>query len=96
MKKTKQAKTRTLATVRASLAKMQRRGERVVARIQRDTQALVGRGRKQALSELRDLERRLVHRLHAASEGQVARLERRVRKLEQMVAALREAGPKAA
>ena len=83
-------KARTpLATVRASVIKMQKDGERVVGRVRRDARALIERSRSEVLKEVRGLERRVLKGIHAATEEQVARLERRIAKLEQMVAELR-------
>jgi len=90
-------KARTpLATVRASVIKMQKDGERVVGRVRRDARALIERSRSEVLKEVRGLERRVLKGIHAATEEQVARLERRIAKLEQMVAELRRVGGAAA
>jgi hypothetical protein len=75
MATSKRATLRPLANVRASVTRMQVQGEKMVA---------------QFLKEFRQLERRVVKGLHAATEEQVSRLERRVAKLEEMIAALRK------
>jgi hypothetical protein len=82
----KTAARKPLATVRASVNRMQTQGERVVARLRKDARALIARSRSEVLKEVRDLERRVVKGFHAATEEQVARLERRVAKLESMLA----------
>ena len=89
MAKTKAKAQEPLAKVRASVARIQHQGERMVARLQRDARGLIARSRTEVLKEVRDLERRVVKGFHAATEEQVARLERRVAKLEQTVAELR-------
>ena len=76
-------KTPTFADVRTQ-------GERVVARLRRDARALITRSRTEVLKEVRDLERRVLKGMHAATEDQVARLERRIAKLEATVAELRK------
>ena len=68
---------------------MQTQGERMVERLRRDAQAFIARSRRDAQRELRDLERRVLKGLHAATAEQVARLERRVTKLEQELDAIR-------
>jgi hypothetical protein len=84
-------KARTpLATMRASVIKMQKDGERVVGRVRRDARALIQRSRSEVLKEVRGLERRVLKGIHAATEEQVARLERRIAKLEQLVTGLQE------
>lgn len=80
------ARAQPLANVRASVTRMQRQGERLVTRLRHDAGVLVARTRGEFLKEVRDLERRLVKALHAASAERVARLERRVTKLEQAIA----------
>ena len=65
-------------------------GERVVARLRRDAQALIARSRIEVLKEVRGLERRVLKGIHAATEEQVTRLERRIAKLEATVAELRK------
>jgi hypothetical protein len=76
---------RALASVRASLARAQTRGERVVARLRQDAEAFMTRTRGEVLKEMRAFERRLLHAVHAATEERVARLERRIAKLEAAV-----------
>jgi hypothetical protein len=89
MATTKAKRQEPLAKVRASVARIQHQGERMVARLQRDARGLIARSRTEVLKEVRDLERRVVKSFHAATEEQVARLERRVMKLEQALAELR-------
>jgi hypothetical protein len=62
----------------------------VVGRLRRDAQVLIARSRAEARREIRSLERRMLKGLRAATEGQVARLERRIAKLEDVVADLRK------
>jgi hypothetical protein len=88
------ARTQPLATVRASLTRMQRQGERMVARLRRDAVALVERSRNEVTKDVRDLERRLMRAFHAASTEQVARLERRIVKLEREIIELRKPAPR--
>ena len=73
---------RALAGVRASLARAQTTGEHVVARLRRDAEAFMARTRGEIMKEVRDLERRLLHAMHGATEDRVAKLERRIAKLE--------------
>jgi len=92
------AKTRTtspepLARMRASVTRMQSQGEQIVGRLRREAAALVTRSRTQATKELRELERRVLKGLHAATEERVTRLERRITKLEETVAELRKVTP---
>jgi hypothetical protein len=61
----------------------------MVGRFGRDARALIARSRTEVRKEVRDLERRMLKGLHAATEEQVARLERRMMKVEQALAALR-------
>jgi hypothetical protein len=89
--------TAPLAEVRASVTRMQHQGERMVARLRRDAEGFIVRSRGEVVKEVRDLERRLVKALHAATAEQVARLDRRVTKLEQAVVDLQKsAGERAA
>ena len=74
----------TLANIRASLA----RGERVFARVRRDAEAFVAKSRGEILKEVRQLERRMLKGVHAATQEQVMRLERRIARLEEAIAAL--------
>jgi hypothetical protein len=80
---------RALSELRASLARAQTKGERMVARLRRDAEAFMARSRGEVIKEVRDLERRMLKGLHAATREQVTRLERRVAKLEEAVAELR-------
>jgi hypothetical protein len=72
-----------LATVRATVIRMRRDGERVVGRVRRDAEALIARSRREFLKDVRELERRLLKSLHGATDERVAKLERRIEKLEQ-------------
>jgi len=74
--------------MRASVNRMQGQAERLVGRVQREARALIARSRAEVVKDVRDLERRVVKGFHAATAEQVARLERRVAKLEQLVAEL--------
>jgi hypothetical protein len=78
----------TLNNLRTSLAQVQAKGERIVARVRRDAEAFMARSRQEATREMRALERRLLKRLHGATREQVTRLERRIGRLEQAVAEL--------
>jgi polyhydroxyalkanoate synthesis regulator phasin len=79
---------RTLNNLRASFARAQNQGERMVARLRREAEAFMARSRGEVLKEVRDLERRMLKGLHAATREQVTRLERRIAKLEHAVAEL--------
>jgi uncharacterized protein YceH (UPF0502 family) len=68
----------------------------LLVRLRRDAQALVSRSTTQVLKDVRavrvgaeravrDLERKVVKQLHAATEGQVRALERRLAALERRV-----------
>jgi hypothetical protein len=76
-----------LALVGRSVRRMQTEGGRVVDRLQRDAKILIARTRSDLMKEVKGLERRVVKVFHAATEEQVARLERRVAKLEAAFAA---------
>jgi hypothetical protein len=76
---------RALRDIRAALTKVQTKGERMVASLRRDAEAFVARGRGEAIKEVRNLERRMLKGLHAATREQVVRLERRIAKLERTV-----------
>lgn len=88
-----------MAEVRASVRRMRADGEELVGRLRRDAQALLKNGRAEIVRDVRSLtqradrtlrtvENRVLHQLHAATTDQVKRLERRLMKLEQMVAGL--------
>ncbi len=90
-----------MADLRASMKRMQADGEELVGRLRRDAQALLKSGRAEIVRDVRNLteradktlrtvENRVLHRLHAATTDQVKRLERRMLKLEQMVAGLEQ------
>jgi vacuolar-type H+-ATPase subunit E/Vma4 len=105
------AKTRArrpLDELRTSIGRMQREGERMAARIQREARSLFSRGRTELLKDVRkvqaDLQRRagktiqtleakVMKELHAARSERVAGLEKRVEELERR---LGELGEKAA
>ena len=89
MAKIKTKSSRTLAKVWTSVRRLQNEGDRMVGRLRRDARLLIARSRTQAAKEVRGLERRLLRSLRAATEGQVKRLERRIAKLEGVVAELR-------
>jgi hypothetical protein len=93
----------SIAKVRASVTKARRSGVQMVERLRADAAKLVARSRTEVLKDvralhselrqradhgLRELERRLMRQLHAASQEQVRRLERRVAKLERRIAEL--------
>ena len=81
-----------LAAVRQSLGRMQTQAERLMGKVRRDAEAFMARSRSEFAKEIRDLERRLLKSLHAATREEVARLERRVGKLEDAVAKLQTPG----
>jgi hypothetical protein len=81
------------------LQRIQKEGERLYHRLRKDAEALLERGRKQIADDVRVVQRRadaatrkleasLLKRLHAASESQLRRLERRVVALEQQIVGL--------
>jgi hypothetical protein len=82
----------TLAAIRASLGRMQGQGERMVTRLRRDAETFMKRSRVEVVKEVRDVERRMLRGLHAATEQQVKRLEGRIAKLERAVAELQRRG----
>jgi hypothetical protein len=82
---TKTRATGGLAAVRTSVRRIQTQGERMVGRLRRDAEALIARSRTELRKEVGDLERRVVKGFHAATAEQVARLERRVAKLERTI-----------
>src|SRR5262245_59397625 len=86
----------TLAGVRASLGRIQTEGERMAVRLRRDAEAFVARSRGELLKEVRDIERRLLKALHAATQEQVTRLERRIGHLERTITELKGPANKAA
>src|SRR5262249_38874762 len=88
MAKTTIKPVRALRDLRASLAKVQTRGERMVASLRHDAEAFVARSRGAGLKEVGGRERRMLKGLHAATREQVTRLERRVAKLERTVTEL--------
>jgi hypothetical protein len=96
-------KTKGSAVALQRIQRLQNQGERLYQRVRKDAEALLARGRKQLSVDVhalqrradraaRDLEASLLKRVHAASEGQVKRLERRVAALEQRVADLERGG----
>jgi hypothetical protein len=81
------------------IQRLQKDGERLYQRVRKDAEGLLARGRKQLTADVREIQRRadratrtleasLLKRVHAASETQVKRLERRVAALEQRLATL--------
>jgi hypothetical protein len=85
------------ASVRKPVATIRNEGAQVIRKLRRDAEALVARGRAEVMKDVRavrssadravrDLERRVVRQFHAATEDQLKRLERRVAKLERLVA----------
>jgi hypothetical protein len=87
--------------LRASMKRMQVDGEVMVGRLRRDAQALIKSGRAEIARDvrvlkdradktLRTLETRVLHQVHAATTDQVKRLERRLTKMEQALAALEQ------
>ena len=95
-------KSKGRAVALQRLGGLQTQGERLYRRVRKDAEALLARGRKQLSQDVRilqvraeraarDLEASLLKRVHAASEAQVQKLERRVSALEQRVSALERA-----
>ena len=93
---------RPLARVRATMKRATRDGEHLVARLRKDAYGLIERSRAEVMKDVRavtktiqnradravlDLERRVVKQFHAATEGQVKRLEQRIARVERMLAA---------
>ena len=66
----------------ALLATVRTRAERILGKARRDAEAFIKRSRGEVLKEIRDLERRVLKAVHAATREDLARLERRVAKLE--------------
>jgi BMFP domain-containing protein YqiC len=81
-----------LAAVRESLGRMQAQAERLMAKVRRDAEAFMARTRSGFAKDIRDLERRLLKSLHAATREEVARLERRIGKLEDAIAEMKKPG----
>jgi F0F1-type ATP synthase membrane subunit b/b' len=90
-----------MADLRASVKRMQADGEEMVGRLRRDARALIKNGRAEIARDvrvlkdradktLRTLETRVLHQVHAATTDQVKRLERRLTKMEQALAALEQ------
>jgi BMFP domain-containing protein YqiC len=65
---------------------MQTRAERVLLKVRRDAEAFIRRSRGEVVKDLRQLERRVLKAVHAATREDLARLERRVAKLESNLA----------
>jgi hypothetical protein len=91
--------TKPMAEVRASMKRIRADGEELVGRLRRDAQALLKSGRAEIARDVRSLtqradrtlrtvETRVLQQLHAATTDQVKRIERRLAKVEQMVAGL--------
>lgn len=90
-----------LAEVQAAVRRVQKQGEVLIGRVGKGAKALATKGRAEVLRELtklqkdvqarvdrtvRDLERTLAKRLHAATEERVGELEVRVAELERRLA----------
>src|SRR6187401_3060555 len=84
-------------SVRKPVVAIRNEGAHVIRKLRRDAEALVARGRAEVMKDVRavrssadravrELERRVVRQFHAATEDQLRRLERRVAKLERLVA----------
>lgn len=78
------------ATVRASVSRLRKDGERLVGRMRRDAEALIARSRSEVLKEVRDLERRFLKAFHGATEERVRRLEKRIAQLEKALASMQK------
>jgi hypothetical protein len=86
----------------ARVAVLRKEGTQMLRRIRKDAETLVARGRAEVLKDVRavqtsahravrQLERQVVRQFHAATTDQVRRLERRVARLERMLAELKGA-----
>ena len=86
-------------SVRKTATAIQKDGARMIRVLRRDAEALMARGRAEVMKDVRairtgadravrELERKVVRQLHAVSQDQLKRLERRVVKLERAVAEL--------
>ena len=84
-------------SVRKPVVAIRNEGAQVIRKLRRDAEALVARGRAEVMKDVRavrssadravrELERKVVRQFHAATEDQLRRLERRVAKLERLVA----------
>ena len=91
----------------AAIGGLRREGERLVRQLRKDGKAMLVRGQAQVAKDLRvlrrradragrDLESSLLRRVHAASEAQLRKVERRMAALEKRVAQLEAAGSPAA
>jgi hypothetical protein len=91
------AKKTPMAGLRASMRRIQSDGEQLVGRLRRDAQDLLKQGRAEITQDvhalrqradrtLRKVETRVLQQLHAATTEQVKRIERRLAKVEQIVA----------
>ncbi len=87
----------TLVDMQGAVRRLQKQGEVLIGRIGKDANALATKGRAELVRDLqklqkevharvdrtvRDLERTLQKRLHAATEERVSKLEARVAELE--------------
>ncbi|HEY2385391.1 MAG TPA: hypothetical protein VGK30_00400 [Candidatus Binatia bacterium] len=99
----KMKKADPVGRVTASVKNVRREGMQLVERLRADAGKLVDRSRAEVMRDVRalrtdivgradravrKLERQVVRQLHAATQGQVRRLEARMAKLEQRVAEL--------
>jgi hypothetical protein len=89
MRKTVRPPT-AVAAIRTSLGRMQTRAERLLAKVRRDAEVFVTRSRGEILKDFRELERRVLKAVHAATREDLARLERRVAKIETNLARSRQ------
>lgn len=100
---TKKKRSNPVGQVRVSVKTVKREGMHLVERLRADAGKLVARSRAEVLKDVRalrteivgradravrDLERKVVRQFHAATQGEVRRLEARLAKLEQRVAEL--------
>ena len=85
-----------LVEVQGAVRRLQRQGEVLIGRLGKDAKAFATKGRAELMRDMkkvqtrvdrsvRDLERTLVKRLHAATEERVGKLEARVAELERRV-----------
>lgn len=83
----------TFIEVQGAVRRLQRQGEVLIDRIGKDAKAFATKGRAELVRDMKkvqtrvdrsvkDLERTLVKRLHAATEERVGKLEARVAELE--------------
>jgi BMFP domain-containing protein YqiC len=71
-----------LLALGATLRRIETQAERMLGRFRRDVEGFMTRSRSDFAKDLRALERRVLKAVHAATREDVARLQKRVAKLE--------------